>query len=751
MNAHLQAALTYAARRWCVVPTWHLRSDGSCACNRGAQCPSAGKHPRVRDWPNVATTDETQIHSWWGSWPEANVSIATGQRSGLFVIDIDPRDGGFESIDEYETLSAVGLPATLTASTGGGGRHLFYMLPEGVSIKSLVGWMPGVDIRADGGQVVAPPSPHVSGAFYTWSSGWDQGPAVAPDELVAALLRASGGGGGSGGSGGSGVGGSGREALPDASTILDGVPEGRRNETLFRWACRLRRQLGDDEAAVSVLVHEAGGRAGLGADELDTILRSAFAQEHDDAAAWVANWDNDKRFPLTDDGNALRLAQQAGHELIWTHGRGWLVWEGQYWARDVLLRHQSRTREVVRNILASEVPSGLGADEDKAITAWGVKSQAAGRIDAMIRLSRDHLSRRDDDFDADPWRLCVANGTLDLRSGRLLPHDRDDLITRAAPVRFDETAQRVRWDAFLATILPNAEDRRYVQRAVGYTLTGVTDAKAMFILYGSGNNGKSMFVEAVRRFLLGAYAKVAPKSLIMTGAQEHPTELAGMVGVRMVTIGEEVSKRDRLRASLLKSLTGGDLVTARFMRQDYFDFLPELKLWMPTNYKPGLTDFGEAMTSRLKLIPFEAVIPPEARRERAVVLAEFEAEAPGILNWALEGLEAYLVEGLVDTPSMTDELSTWMAEDDLFAQFLDECCSGVGDPDAWTDVRDVYRSYEIWVVSMGEDRSRVGMRTLAKELKARGVQTERRSVGENKASGWRLRLHESLLPSMRNL
>jgi len=739
VTAHLQAALTYAARGWRVVPTWHLTPDGTCACRLGSACEHAGKHPRVKDWPRVASSEEDVVRGWWETWPDANVSIVCGRESGVFVVDVDPRHDGDASLQEYEENTEYGMPATLTAATGGGGRHLFYAWPEdGEPVPSLVDWLPGVDVRGTGGQVVAPPSPHESGRFYTWSRGWEEGPARPPGELVARIRAAYNGPGE-------------RESLPPGADILDGVPEGKRNVTLFRWACRLRRQLGDDRKAVEVLVREAGRKAGLGEEELGTLLDSAFRQDHDDwsATRWAAGGVGDGEGfgtrPLTDDGNALRLVDRWGEDLLWTASRGWCWWDGRRWERDETLRSQSLARETARAVSVEELAEAVeGVRDDvepKALATWAQKSQSAGRVESMLRLARDHLARRDADLDAKPWLLCVRNGTVDLRSGRLQPHSREDLLTRVAPVAWDEDAECPRWEAFLRDVVPGVEERAFLKAAVGYSLTGVTDAKAMFILWGAGNNGKSVFVEAVRTILFGEYAKVAPKTLVMQGGQEHPTELAGLAGVRFVTLGEEVTKRDRLRSGLLKSLTGGDTVTARFMRQDFFDFEPELKLWVPTNHKPGLQDFGEAMTSRLRLVPFTQVIPEEARRDRGEVIAEFREEGSGMLRWALDGLAEWRRVGLRGTTAMQEEVESWVDDDDLIKQFLDEVCYDVGEDGAWTEGSDVYRAYEIWVTMRGEDKARVGMRTLSKELAGHGVKRVRpRGEDGRRATGWSLRL-----------
>lgn len=717
MTVLLNAALSYAQRGWHVVPTWNLEADGSCTCQLGPQCNAAGKHPRIRGWVEAATTDPDQIRQWWTMWPDSNVSIVTGRKSGIFVIDIDIKGGGFDSLEEYERLSQYGLPKTLTATTGSGGRHLFYAYPPGATIGTGVGWLPGVDIRSDGGQVVAPPSPHKSGAFYTWTDGWNEGPANPPDELVAALQSGTK---------------RDRSDLPSASDILAGVPEGQRNETLFRWACQLRRRLRDDRAAVEVLIREAGRRATppMPDAEVDVIIDSAFKQDHDPMPDWAfANADDDGEdglLPLTDDGNARRLTARYGKDLVWTAGGGWYTWDGRRWARDELLAVQTSARSTARSILTEELPTVAGSDAEKGVERWAQASQSAARIDAMIKLARDHLARRTSEFDSKPWLLNVANGTVDLHAERLLPFDRDNLLTRLSPAKWEEGATCPTWDEFMMRIMPEQEEREYLQRAVGYTLTGSTEAKALFILYGSGQNGKTVFLEGLRHALFGEYGHVAPKTLVMASFNEHPTELAGLAGARLVTLSEEVERRDRLRTGVLKSITGGEEMTARFMRQDFFTFQPEMKLWIATNHKPGMTDFGDAMTSRLKMVPFTQTIPKEEQRPRDELLRAFQAEAAGILNWAMAGLRAYKLIGLSDTQRMREEMDSWIDEDDLTQQFLNECCHAVGIDGSWTSGTEVYAAYERWVDGRGEGKSKLGLRSLSRELKSHHVGQTRR-------------------------
>lgn len=718
-----------------MFPTHGVRPDGSCTC-LDPTCGSVGKHPVPGRWQDVATTDVGVIDAWFVDHPWANVSIATGRDTGMFVVDVDVPKGGGQSMEEYEVSTEDGVARTLRANTGGGGYHLFYSYPRGQDVTNMVDWLPGVDVRGDGGQVVAPPSQHASGRYYDWADMWVDGPQLATDEMLHKLVRERNRG-------------RVRPDLPSLTEILKGVPQGRRNDVLFREACRLRRILRDEWPAISLIIQQAAAACDppLPSSEVDAILQSASVQDHvDPPPAWtgangqvVDGPEDGGRLPLTDDGNARRFVRRWGTDFLWTAQKGWVHWEGRRWQRDDLLLHQDRALETARHIL-SEAEEIEEPDEQRACITWARSSQMSARVNSTIQLARSYLARGFEDFDRDDWLLNVHNGVVDLRTGALLAHDRRYLITRVVDTSYDPSAQAPQWRDFTELIFPDETLRWYVQKAVGYSLTGVTDEKALFLCHGPANAGKSVFLEALRRTVFGEYAMTAPKSVIMTEVNEHKTELAGLAGARFVTLGEEVDKRDRLRTSVLKALTGGDEMTARFMRQDFFTFVPKLKFWIGTNYKPGLTDFGDAMRTRLKLVPFVHVMDADHRRDREEVLTDFDSEASGILNWALEGLYGWRLEQLVTPLVMEESVEEWFDEEDMFAHYVEERLVLGG---GWTPVNDVFQDYTLWMAMRGEGRLLVTQRVFAREMRMHGVEAHKL---QNKR-GWKVEL-KTELPSV---
>jgi len=257
----------YAELGWKLFPCHHVK-NGICSCG-DENCDSPGKHPRVQNGVKAATSNIDQLRAWWQQFPGCNWGLATGQPSGVIAIDIDQRKGGFESFEEYEAgRHAPGdFGATLLAKTGGGGRHIILRAPD-APVKNRVNWLPGVDIRGDGGYVILAPGSHISGGTYAWEN-WGSPIMSAPEDFLA---DAAAGAGGS------------ASVIAAGGSMLDPIPEGKRNDTLFRRACSLRRKHNDDRQVVDLIVRTAGRASGVTDREIDVILESAFGQDHSDGA-----------------------------------------------------------------------------------------------------------------------------------------------------------------------------------------------------------------------------------------------------------------------------------------------------------------------------------------------------------------------------------------------------------------------------------------------------------------------------------
>jgi putative DNA primase/helicase len=342
----------------------------------------------------------------------------------------------------------------------------------------------------------------------------------------------------------------------------------------------------------------------------------------------------------------------------------------------------------------------------------------------MVDLARDEPGTpiSHTDLDADPWLFNVLNGTLDLRTGELQPHDRGDLITKLAPVTFDPDAECPQWDAFLQRITGGDENLiRFLQRAAGHTLTGDISEQCLFFLHGRGQNGKTTFIETLMT-LLGDYAQKAPTQMLIAKPNAIPNDIARLPGARFV-VAAEVEEGRPMAESLVKDLTGGDTLVARFLHQEYFEFRPSHKLWIYGNHRPLIQGTDEGIWRRIHLIPFDVWIPPGERDTR--LIEKLRAELSGILNWAVRGCLEWQEHRLGTPEAVHQATSEYRSEMDVLGRFIEERC--ITQPDAQGRADELYRAYCDWCQANGED-SKTGT-AFGRRLKERGFDKRRDSNG----------------------
>ncbi|MDR0719114.1 MAG: DUF5906 domain-containing protein, partial [Treponema sp.] len=377
---------------------------------------------------------------------------------------------------------------------------------------------------------------------------------------------------------------------------------------------------------------------------------------------------------FTDTTNAFRLFAKYGPDIRYNAPwKKWLVWNGAYWELDEGYLIHDRGLRMIRDIYR-ELLQTADYRERQDIEKHAMQSESMRRRKAFVEVASwiPGLNVKTDNLDADPWLLNVENGTIDLRTGNLREHRAEDLITKIARVKYDKDADCPIWKNFLMEIMNyNAELIRFIQTAAGWAVTGDTSEQSMFILFGTGANGKSTFLNTIMN-LLGDYAIATPTETFMKKSGEQITnDIARLRGTRFVTTTEAEQGR-RLSEPLLKQITGNDRMTARFLYGEFFNFTPTFKIFMATNHKPVIkgTDYG--IWRRIKLIPFTTRIPEE--RQDKYLERKLKDEASGILNWLLEGAGRWAAEGLNTPPVITSATDEYRGEMDVIGNFIREQC-----------------------------------------------------------------------------
>jgi putative DNA primase/helicase len=436
--------------------------------------------------------------------------------------------------------------------------------------------------------------------------------------------------------------------------------------------------------------------------------------------------------PLTDMGNGQRLARRHGKDLRYCHPWGkWLIWDGDRWQKDDTGEIDRRAKDAARHIF-QEAADCRDTARQSELAKHATRSQSHARLQSMIALSDSEpgIPARVSDWDQKPWLLACTNGTVDLKTGCLAASLRGDLGTKRAGTFYDPDAAAPQWEAFLETVLPDPETRRFFQRAAGYALTGDVSAQCLFFLYGSGSNGKSTALRGLME-AMGDYAlQAAPDLLIAREGGGGPNnDVAELQGTRLVaTI--EVESGQKMAEGLVKQITGGDRIKARYMRQDFFEFDPTHKIFLAANHKPVIRGQDFAIWRRIKVIPFEVQIGDDQKDPQ--LPEKLRAEMPGILAWAVRGCLDWQKGGLAEPTAVTGATAAYQAGEDVLADFLSDCC--LLRPSLKVTAATLHTAYMKWAEE-NSDRAMSKKHFGARLQEGRGVRPAI-GIGPKKSRGW---------------
>jgi len=643
--------------------------------------PFRDKRPAIQGWQNIVITNDT-VSDYFNGRP-SNIGILTGGRSNNLVdIDLD--------CPEARALAPLFLPTTSMKSgrQSSPNSHWWYRCPNLESqsysnperrsgCSSMI-----VEIRANGRQTIVPPSVHPSGEQIEWLGDSTIEPVqVRADELRTAV-----------------------EKLAAASLIAARWHEGSRDElTLCISGFFASGGMPQEEAErlVRAICQACGD------EEIDSrlsVVRRTYQRLHNGdsitgfarlnellsvrVVSSLRRWLNLRNysalrcdvidstmFALTDLGNARRLVHHCGADIRYVAPMGrWLVWDGRRWAADKDGAVMRLAKSVVTRI--PEEARSARSDEIQGILRHAKSSESISRLTAMIDLaeSEPSMTLETDQLDQAHHLLNCANGVLDLRTGSLIHHERENYITSFINIRYDRSASCPQFMAFLRRIMNgNHELMSFLRRAIGYSLTGETSDQVTFFCYGTGANGKSTFINIILHILGKDYAAQANTDLFLSkNNPEHPTAIARLIGKRLV-IATEATRGKKLNETLIKQVTGCDVLSARFMRQDFFEYVPQFKLWLIANNKPIIEGMDEAIWRRIRLIPFTVTIP-EGERDRDLTNS-LKREVEGILAWAVQGASEWYRNGLNPPPEVIAATRNYQREMDLIGQYINERCT----------------------------------------------------------------------------
>jgi putative DNA primase/helicase len=513
-----------------------------------------------------------------------------------------------------------------------------------------------------------------------------------------------------------------RPHLPDRSAIS------------MEWLAAIRSVESDASDSRLLKIFESGFEAGLLRPcplPVSRSLQGAPVLAHVRPTADQPPHATPGRYETTDLGNAGRLVELYGDQLRFcTDQRLWLVWDGTRWQRDSALDSQKLAKRTAAGIYAEAAAlAEVSSDEASKLAKWARTSGSLQRVNAMLALARDDLAVSTGELDADRGLLNTPTGTLDLSTGELRPHNPDDLITYSTATEFDRDADLAGegaqlWRCFLDQATGgDSEFIGYLQRAVGYSLGGEPAEDCLFMIYGPGGTGKSTLLEAIAS-ALGDYSTTIDSSALLAkrDVATNQPEIAKLPGRRFVTC-EEIDRGRKLAEGLVKNLTGGGTISAQAKYSNPIEFRPQCTIWIATNDRPSVRDDDSGIWRRIRVIPFDRVVPkcqidPQLRQKLR------EVAGPAILAWAVRGHEMYLAEGIGTCSRVTLATDDYRDSEDPLSDWLTDSC--LLQATARAGLSELWNSYLAWHRSSA-DGSPLRKREWTARLESLGLARNRES------------------------
>lgn len=592
------------------------------------------------------------------------------------------------------------LPDTLVSQTGGGGKHVFFKRPEG-GVKNSAGKIAkGIDVRCDNGYVVIPPSPHHSGGEYCWLDDEPEDIQIAEaPEWILGLAR-----------------GQQAEVIPINRNQPQPIPrqgwrgnsnvlEGQRNESMISYIGFLIQQGGRIQR-----IFEKANRANrrycippLPDSEVQKMLTSAI-ERWTPAEAQQTGVIRPLSFYHKHKYRSEHFAKHYKKTVSYVPEQGmWSAWDGTYWD----MKPETEVTHVVGEVMNFnddlwDATSDMQPPLKQQWENWAKSCSNSTNINAVIKLARSIMLRSFSEYNKDDYALNCANGVIDLRTGKIEEHKPEFFITQKTDVNLDPNGSCPNFLHFLDTIMGwNQEMIDYLQKLVGYCLTGSISERAIFIFYGHGRNGKSTFLRVLQD-LMGDYIKQQTTKVFMERQNDGVrNDLAGLHDCRLVTTSE-IGKHNVLDAPMIKEFTGGDPISCRFLYKESFTYIPKFKLIMAVNDRPNLSVKDSAIWARVKMIPFEVKIPDDKIVAQEQLLELYHLEMPKILDWAVQGAKKWIEEGLGDPPSVVQATKDYQYEIDPNALWIET--RHTSDEKDCVPYAELYGDYKVWA-----DENQIGL------------------------------------------